>query len=132
MAKESSIQSTVLEYLNRKPGCRAENVSGNSSQSGRPDINGCYKGRMFKIEMKSDEHGNIPTKKQLFELLTWQKVGAIVMVAYDLEFIETAFHIIDMCGVNRDIPDFTSDIKYEFCCCGDSKHIEKLLEEYDQ
>ena len=36
MPKESSFQSQALVYLNSINGCVAENVSGNSAQSGRP------------------------------------------------------------------------------------------------
>lgn len=91
MPRESSIQESVLKYLNSLPECIAENVSGNSAQSGRADINGCIKGRSFRIELKIVDHGNIPTKKQLYNLLKWQMAGAIVMVAYTLEDVKNVF-----------------------------------------
>ena len=53
MGLESSFQNSVLNYLNSIPRCKAENVSGNASQSGRPDINGCFHGRMFKLKAKA-------------------------------------------------------------------------------
>lgn len=86
--KESSFQSQALQYLNSIPGCRAENVSGNAMQSGRPDINGCYCGRMFKLELKVPDHKNVATKKQELELQKWEAVGAAVGVIYSMESLK--------------------------------------------
>lgn len=86
--KESSFQSRALQYLNSIPGCRAENVSGNAMQSGRPDINGCYCGRMFKLELKVPDHKNVATKKQELELQKWEAVGAAVGVIYSMESLK--------------------------------------------
>ena len=87
MPKESSFQSQALIYLNSINGCVAENVSGNSAQSGRADINGCINGKSFRIALKVPDHGNTPSKKQLYDLLRWHKAGALVMVAYTMEDI---------------------------------------------
>ena len=91
MGLESNFQATVLEYLNSLPGCKAENVSGNANQSGRPDINGCYKGRMFKIELKTPDHNYKTSKKQCLELRKWRNVGCAVGVAYSIGFIQQIF-----------------------------------------
>lgn len=91
MGLESNLQSRVLEYLNSLPGCRAENVSGNANQSGRPDINGCYNGRMFKIELKSSDHKYKASKKQKLELRRWANVGCVVAVVYTFDFIKDLF-----------------------------------------
>lgn len=91
MGLESNFQSRTLAYLNGLPGCRAENVSGNANQSGRPDINGCYNGRMFKIELKSPDHKYQPSKKQQIELRKWANAGCVVAVAYSLDFIKYLF-----------------------------------------
>lgn len=91
MGFESNFQSTVLKYLNSLPGCKAENVSGNANQSGRPDINGCYNGRMFKIELKTSDSKNEATKKQKLELRKWKNVGCAVAVAYNMSIIECMF-----------------------------------------
>ena len=91
MGFESSFQSTVLKYLNSLPGCKAENVSGNANQSGRPDINGCYKGRMFKIELKTPDNKNEATKKQSLELRKWKNVGCAVAVIYDMDMLKEMF-----------------------------------------
>ena len=93
MGFESNFQSTVLKYLNSLPGCKAENVSGNANQSGRPDINGCYKGRMFKIELKTPDNKNEATKKQFLELRKWKNVGCAVAVLYDMELLKEMFSV---------------------------------------
>lgn len=84
---ETSFQTKVLEYLNSLPDCIAENVSGNARQSGRADINACYKGRCLKIELKDPETGYQPTKQQLLYLKKWNRAGAITGVAYSIEDI---------------------------------------------
>ena len=91
MSIEASFQSAVLKYLNGLPGCRAENVSGNANQSGRPDINGCYNGRAFKIELKSEDTGYKPSKKQELELRRWKNVGCVVGILYDMQSVRNLF-----------------------------------------
>lgn len=93
MGRESGFQSRALEYMNSLPGCRAENVSGNASQSGRPDITGCFYGHMFKIELKSPDHGNEATQKQKLELRRWRRAGATVGVCYSLNSLQTLFRL---------------------------------------
>lgn len=93
MGFESNFQSTVLKYLNSLPGCRAENVSGNANQSGRPDINGCYRGRMFKIELKTPDNKNEATKKQQLELRKWKNAGCAVAVIYDMAVLREMFSL---------------------------------------
>ena len=86
---ESSIQSKVLKYLNSLPGCIAENVRGNASQSGRADINACYKGHCIKIELKDPEDdGYDITQQQSLYLLKWKKAGAIVGKCYSVDDVK--------------------------------------------
>lgn len=85
--KESALQSKVLKYLNSLPYCVAENQSGNASQSGRADINGCYKGKSFRIELKVGD--NEASTKQLINLRKWKNAGAITGVCYTLEEVKT-------------------------------------------
>lgn len=84
MSRESNFQANALEYLNSIPGCKAENVSGNAHQSGRPDITGCYEGRMFKIELKSPDNGYEANQKQRLELRKWKSVGCSVGIIYSM------------------------------------------------
>ena len=88
MGLEKNFQVEALKYLNSLPGCRAENVSGNAKQSGRPDINGCYRGRMFKVELKVPDNKNTTSKKQSLELNRWIRAGAAVGVIYSLESLK--------------------------------------------
>ena len=85
---ETSLQTKILRYLNALPGCIAENVSGNARQSGRADINACYKGKCLKIELKDPETGYQPTKQQLLYLEKWKRAGAICKVCYSLEEVK--------------------------------------------
>lgn len=125
--RESSLQSSVLGYLNSLPGCVAENLSGNSAQSGRADISGCIQGKAFRIELKILDHKNQPTAKQLYNLLKWQKAGAAVMVAYTRSDIEACF-----------LPDGLVDHYYKtrgscvsfLCTRRSDKLLKNLLKEY--
>ena len=85
---EGTLQSRVLKYLNSLPECMAENVSGNASQSGRSDINACYKGRCLKIELKDPKTGYKPTQQQLHYLDKWNAAGAITAVCYSLTDVQ--------------------------------------------
>ena len=92
MGSEGSLQSSALDYLNNLPGCVAENVSGNANQSGRPDVNGCFKGRMFKLELKTPDNKYKTSKKQELNLRKWKRSGAITGVVYSLQFLKSIFN----------------------------------------
>lgn len=91
MGIESNFQSVALAYLNSLPCCRAENVSGNAGQSGRPDIVGCYKGRMFKFELKVADHKNTASTKQQLNLRRWKNSGCVVGVIYSMKELRRVF-----------------------------------------
>ena len=91
MAKETTIQSDILDYLNSLSTGTAENVSGNAKQSGRADINACIQGRTFKIEVKTEdtEYGRKgATLKQRLYLEKWARAGAISCVVYNLDDVK--------------------------------------------
>lgn len=96
MGLEKNFQAEALKYLNSLPHCRAENVSGNAKQSGRPDINGCYHGRMFKIELKVPDNKNSASKKQSYELQRWYRAGAAVGVIYSMETLKDMMDMMEM------------------------------------
>ncbi len=96
MGLEKSFQAEALKYLNSLPGCRAENVSGNAKQSGRPDINGCYHGRMFKIELKVPDNKNLASKKQNYELQRWFRAGAAVGVIYSMDSLKEMIGMLEL------------------------------------
>lgn len=93
---EGDIQSSVLKYLNSLPQCMAENVRGNASQSGRADINACYKGRCIKIELKdAKDKGYSATAQQKLYLKKWEKAGAVVGVCYSVKDVKKLLEKID-------------------------------------
>jgi hypothetical protein len=61
---------------------------GNAFQFGRPDINGCWRGRCFRIEVKSPDHGNKPSKAQKLNLKRWERAGALSFTAYSLKEVK--------------------------------------------
>ena len=85
MPLETSITERILKYLNEEiECCVAEKVAGNAFTKDRPDINACWKGLAVRIEVKSPDHDNKPTKGQLLDLKKWKRAGALTMVAYSL------------------------------------------------
>jgi len=84
MPLETTITNSILKYLNSIESCVAEKVMGNAMQKDRPDINGCYRGLSFRIEVKSPDHGNQPSKGQLLDIKKWVKAGCVAFVAYSL------------------------------------------------
>ena len=95
MALESSIQSDIIDYINKLPCGRAENVSGNAQQSGRADINACVNGEMYKIEVKTKDtaYGRKgATTKQRLYLEKWARAGAISCVVYNVDDVKYMVH----------------------------------------
>ena len=87
MASESSIQESILNYINSLPYGKAENVSGNAKQSGRADINACINGRTFKIEVKTEDNAygrKGASNKQRLYLEKWARAGAVSCVVYSV------------------------------------------------
>ena len=95
MPFETTITHSIMEYLNSMNGAIVEKVKGEAECSGRADINGCYYGWSMRIEVKTPDNRNKPTKKQLYNLWQWHKAGAIVMVVYSLRAVQEAFRFWD-------------------------------------
>lgn len=93
--KESNIQSKILSYLNSTPFCMAENVVGNASQSGRSDINACYKGVCLKLEVKGGTEGYGATEQQKLYLRRWEIAGARVAVVESIKDVKRILELID-------------------------------------
>lgn len=93
MGLETGFQDSVLRYLNSLPECVAENVSGNANQSGRPDINGCFCGRMFKLELKTPDNKYQASKKQQLNLRRWKRAGCVTGVVYSMETVQELFSL---------------------------------------
>ena len=88
MPLESAITRSVMKYLNSLDECVAEKVFGCPQQVGRPDINGCYKGRSFRIEMKTPDHGNKASTLQKLNMELWTRCGAACAVCYSLDEVK--------------------------------------------
>lgn len=88
MAKEKSITDKVLAYLNSVEGCIAEKQFGGSLQKDRPDINGCCRGRSFRIEMKSPDHGYKTSLGQRLNLKQWARAGSLCFSSDNLADIK--------------------------------------------
>lgn len=95
MPFESSITGSIIDYLNSLPGGRAEKLKGSSSGSGKADVNGCYRGRSLRIEVKTPDNRNEASKKQEHNLEKWEKAGAVTMVAYSKESVERLIAALD-------------------------------------
>lgn len=86
--RESIIVNNILNYLNSLPECVAEKLQGSAASSGKADINACYKGRSLRIEVKTPDHGNKASKRQIANLKRWEAAGAIAFVAYSVEDVK--------------------------------------------
>lgn len=74
---ESTIQKSIIKWINKQPHAKAENVSGNGKQSGRADINACVNGYCVKIEVKRPDSYYTVTEKQKLYLKKWNRAGAV-------------------------------------------------------
>lgn len=86
--REAVIVNNILKYLNGLPHCVAEKLQGSANSSGKADINACYKGRCLRIEVKTPDHGNRASKRQVANLKRWEVAGAVCMVAYSLDEVK--------------------------------------------
>lgn len=92
---EKSITNSIIAYI-RSIGGQAEKLKGDSSASGRPDINACINGRCFRIEVKTPDNRNQASKKQELNLARWYKAGAVAMAVYSKKAFEEFMHSIDL------------------------------------
>lgn len=61
---------------------------GSASQKDRPDINGCWHGKAFRIEMKSEDNGYKASTGQKINLRKWSNAGAVCFIAYSLKDVK--------------------------------------------
>lgn len=73
---EAAIVKSILRALNALPSTRAVKRHGSAmGRRGTPDIDGCYNGLAFYLEVKRP--GKTPTPLQAYELRQWAAAGAI-------------------------------------------------------
>jgi penicillin-binding protein-related factor A (putative recombinase) len=90
MPLETTITASILKYLNTQvQDCVAEKTFGGMFGSkGKADVSGCWKGRAFRIEVKSPDHNNQPSNAQILNMRKWEKAGALCFVAYSLKDVK--------------------------------------------
>lgn len=98
MAIEKSITNNIIDMINSKPCAIAEKIKGDSTSSGRADINVCYKSKTIRIEVKTPDNRNKASKKQEHNLKKWFYAGATVMVVYSEKSVVQFLHAIE-CGI---------------------------------
>jgi Holliday junction resolvase len=84
-AKESSLQTKVLKYLNSLHGCKAIKVI-SANERGIPDIHVSYEGQYIVFELKSP-NGTV-TVLQKTQLKEYQQAKTLVLVARSLEQVK--------------------------------------------
>lgn len=92
---ETSIEQSIIKYINNLPKCKAVKWSQDGRQRGNPDIIASIRGHMLLIEVK--QPGSTPSKLQEMTMRTWQATGAHVIWVDHLECVKR--YIDDMLGV---------------------------------
>lgn len=95
MPREEVIVERILKWINAQEEGVAEKVQGSAISSGKADINACYKGHSIRIEVKSKDHNNKASKKQILNIQRWRSAGAYCIVAYDLTDVKNLLWKID-------------------------------------
>jgi hypothetical protein len=91
---ETQRTADVLAWMNAQPGVYAMKKHTNAQgEGGHPDIFACRSGRMVLVEMKRP--GESPDARQMQRLRNWQKVGALVCWAFDVEHVHAVFERAD-------------------------------------
>lgn len=63
--------------------------------SGTPDLDGCYRGRSLKWEVKKDEKEQ-PSSLQRAMLIKWKKAGSCAGVMHDVEHAKMVLDALDI------------------------------------
>jgi hypothetical protein len=91
---ETERTKDVLLWMNAQKDVYAmKKHTGAEGEGGHPDIFACRAGRMVLVEMKKP--GEEPTLRQHQRLTSWQKAGAAVCWASDIEHVRQLFERID-------------------------------------
>lgn len=88
MPKENKVVVSIINYIKSLPYSTCEKVQGTALSSGKADINACVRGRFVRIEVKTLDHNNTPSKKQLINLKRWASCGAVCIVAYTVDDVK--------------------------------------------
>lgn len=78
--REVAVRLRIKSAIHALPGAKSvPYVACQGSEAGTPDILGCYRGRMFAIEVKRP--GGRPSAIQLKRIAEWQAAGCSAGVA---------------------------------------------------
>lgn len=83
---ETSIEHSIIRYINSLPKCKAVKWSQDGRQRGNPDIIASIRGWMLLIEVK--QPGSMPSKLQEMTMRTWRVTGTHVIWADHLEHVK--------------------------------------------
>jgi len=85
---ESSVIAGILKYLRTLDECHAEKThSGGWGNSGKPDIDACFRGRAVKLECKRT-YQQQPTAIQIQNLKRWRAAGAVAEVVRSVDEVK--------------------------------------------
>lgn len=93
---ETSLQSTILKRLNEIEGCKAINIHGNRfTESGTPDIIGCYRGKFFALECKSLTTNQALSDIQRLRIKEWTRAGGAAYVVQSWDEVKRILEGLD-------------------------------------
>ena len=92
MAKKHALQRRVLARLASEPECWAVKLHSSPFQrAGLPDVVGCWRGRLFALELKGEEK-ELPSPRQQYELNAIRRAGGATAVIHRFEELEEWWH----------------------------------------
>lgn len=91
--KETSLQTRIQDFLEKKRAYVFKNWGNMTTEPGRADLTVCYKGIYIAIEVKEDE--NYPTPAQGIHARKVWKAGGICLVAWSIAQVDTLLSLVD-------------------------------------
>lgn len=91
---ESGLAKACIERL-RQLGAYVNKNHGGPNSQGRPDLEGCYRGMHFGIELKLPGKEDKVTKLQRSQLRKIKKAGGLAAMATRVDQMDKAIKILD-------------------------------------
>ena len=85
LTPEAQLTRSIRSILNAARICHWKNWGGLGSPPGLPDIVGCYKGRLFAIEVKAPNGKTSPAQDDFIARIN--EAGGLAFVAKDLDIV---------------------------------------------
>jgi len=87
---ESTVTSSIIRYIERQERSHAVKIISSAKSRNNPDIFAVVEGTPIVIESKREKDGSYGiTIGQGYELLRWDRAGAIILVAPTLRDVQT-------------------------------------------